>query len=206
VRRSPDDPGDDVNRIAAILLKQLKRLEDLSAEMLDASRFPAQGPPPSRARTDLASLGVDLDAGVGFPLGFAYATRLYPIGVALMLADNTFLGVYGGIGSEGVTTVVPGSFELPAEPRLEIDTARAVPTGVKANVDWFPTNAFRRGGSILSPTADALGVRLRAHRACVAVRASRASGGGYFAAVTWQEVLRSAWVGLTFGVEADFGG
>ena len=39
------------------------------------------------------AFGVDLEAGAGFPASFAYAARLYPAGVALMLGDITFLGV-----------------------------------------------------------------------------------------------------------------
>ena len=38
--------------------------------------------------------GFELEAGAGFPLGFAYNTRLYPAGVMLMLGDDTFLGLF----------------------------------------------------------------------------------------------------------------
>jgi hypothetical protein len=153
------------------------------------------------------ALGTDLEAGSGFPPGFAYAARLYPVGVALLLAQNTFLGAYAGVGSEGVTARVPGSLEIPSEMRIEMDLAPSVRTGLKADVDWFPASAFRRGGSLLSPFADSLGVS-------GFVRIGQASrcgcpgqlGRGYFFAVERREVIRSAWIGLTFGVEADFGG
>jgi hypothetical protein len=153
------------------------------------------------------ALGVDLEAGAGFPLGFAYATRLYPTGIALMFAGNTFVGAFGGVGSEGVTGRVPESLVLPAELRLEVDVAPSVRTGLRAGVDWFPASAFRRGGSILSPFADALEMS-------GFVRIGRASrcgcpghlGRGYFFAVERQEVMRSVLFGLNFGVEADFGG
>jgi hypothetical protein len=151
--------------------------------------------------------GTDLEAGAGFPPGFAYAARLYPVGVALLLAQNTFLAAYGGVGSEAVTARVPGSFELSAELRLEIDVAPNVRTGLKADVDWFPASAFRRGGSILSPAADALGtsgfVRIGQASRC---GCPGQLGRGYFFAIERREVMRSAWLGLTFGVEADFGG
>jgi hypothetical protein len=151
--------------------------------------------------------GIDLEAGVGVPLGFEYAARLYPAGVALLLADNTWLGVYGGVGSEGITGSVAGSFVVPTEVRLEIDLAPNVRTGVTASVEWFPASAFRRGGSLLSPAADALGtsgfVRIGRAPPC---RCTGHLGRGYFFAVERREVLRSAWVGLTFGVEVDFGG
>jgi hypothetical protein len=153
------------------------------------------------------ALGTDLEAGVGVPLGFAYAARLYPAGIALLLERNTFLGAYAGIGSEGVTTSVPGSFEIPTELRLEIDVAPSVRTGLRAEVDWFPASAFRRGGSILSPFADALGtsgfVRIGQASRC---GCPGQLGRGYFFAIERREVMRSAWLGVTFGVEADFGG
>jgi signal transduction histidine kinase len=63
VRRSPNNPGDDVHRIAALLLRQLKRLEDLSAGMLDAARFPEHKLPLSRARADLADIARDAAEG-----------------------------------------------------------------------------------------------------------------------------------------------
>jgi hypothetical protein len=99
------------------------------------------------------------------------------------------------LGSEGVTARVPGSFEVPAELRLEIDVGPTVRTGLRADVDRFPASAFRRGGSILSPSADALGVS-------GFVRVGRASpcgcpghmGRGYFFAVERREVMRSAWL------------
>ena len=151
--------------------------------------------------------GVDLEAGIGFPLGFAYAARLYPAGIALMLGDNTFLGAFAGVGSEGVTARVPGSFEISAELRLEVDMALDVRAGLRGAVDWFPTTPSRRGGSLLSPFADALGVS-------TFVRIGEASpcgcpghlGRGYFFALERREVMQTAWLGFTFGVEADFGG
>jgi hypothetical protein len=154
------------------------------------------------------ALGADLEAGVGLPSAFDYAARVYPAGIALMLERNTFVGAFAGIGSEGVTGREPGSFVIPAELRLEMDMSPNVRTGVKGDVEWFPASAFRRGGSsILSPFGDALGVS-------GFVRIGRASpcgcpgylGRGYFFAVERREVMRSAWLGLTFGVEADFGG
>jgi hypothetical protein len=106
-----------------------------------------------------------------------------------------------------VTARVPGSFEIPTELRLEVDLTPAVRTGVRAAVDWFPASAFRRGGSVLSPYADALGLSAFA-------RVGQAGpcgcpghwGRGYFFSLDWREVMGTAWLGWTFGVEADFGG
>ena len=153
------------------------------------------------------AFGLDLEAGAGFPPGFAYATRLYPVGVALMLNDDTMLGAYGGLGSEGVTARVPGAFELATELRLEVDVAPRARLGLRGAVDWFPAAGYRRGGSILSPFADALVLsafaRIGRAGSC---RCGAHMGRGYFFALERHEVVQTAWLGLTFGVEADFGG
>ena len=152
------------------------------------------------------SLGVDLEAGAGAPLSFAYAARLYPVGAALMLDRNTFVGAYAGIGSDGMPGGVPGALAIPAEVRLEVDLGRSVRTGLRADAEWFSFYPERRGGDLL-PLVDSLGVsgfvRIGEPTRCGCYGYL---GRGYFFALERREVMRSAWIGLTFGVEADMGG
>jgi hypothetical protein len=151
--------------------------------------------------------GADLEAGVGFPLGFAYAARLYPTGLALMLGDNTFIGAFGGLGSNGVTSHVPARFNFASELRLEVDVVRALRLGSRATVAWYPGGTSRSGGSLVSPFADELVLsafgRIGTAKPC---GCPGTMGRGYFLAVELGEIVRSAWYGLKFGIEGDIGG
>lgn len=124
-----------------------------------------------------------------------------------MLGDNTYFGVFTGIGSSGVTGSVPARLELPSELRVELDLARYVRLGARANIAWYPGSRGRRGGSLVSPFADELllgaFLRLGEVERCPC-RAHM--GRGYFIVVERGELLRSAWFGASFGIEADFGG
>jgi hypothetical protein len=151
--------------------------------------------------------GAEFEAGAAFPLGFAYAFRFYPTGIAAMFGHNSFFGAFAGIGADGVTSHVPGAFEIPAELRMEIDLTRRARVGARAAVAWFPANADRRGGSMLSPVADELTLSTfarfgRSPPCGCSVR----DGRGYFFALERREILHTYWLGFTFGVEVDFGG
>lgn len=151
--------------------------------------------------------GVDLEAGVGAPLGFAYATRFYPVGVMWMLKNNSFIGSFVGIGADGVGGHIPSAFEFPAELRFELDAATHARWGAYARVAWFPAVSARRGDSRLSPDADELTigtfVRVGAAPPC---SCSGHMGRGYFFALERGEAQKSQWLGLAFGIEADMGG
>jgi hypothetical protein len=152
-------------------------------------------------------IGFDLEGGVGFPLGFAYAARLYPAGLVLMLGDNTFVGAFTGIGTNGVASRVAPGLELPTELRVEIDVAPRARVGARAGVGWYPASHARRGRSVVSPLADELVlsafVRLGEADQC---GCGAHIGRGYFFALERGELLGSPWVGAGFGIEADFGG
>jgi len=152
--------------------------------------------------------GFDLEAGAaGNPLGFAYAARLFPAGALLMLSDNTYVGIFTGIGGNGIAGSVPARFELPSELRFELDLSELVRVGARARVGWYPGSEARHGGSLLSPFADELllGAFLRVGRVGTCYCRAR-TGGGYFFAIERGELMHSAWIGASFGVEADYGG
>jgi hypothetical protein len=152
--------------------------------------------------------GAEFEGGLGFPLGYAYAARLYPTGVAYAFHGNSFVGLFGGVGIDGVTSTVPAALELPLELRMEVDVARQARVGARAAVAWYPAAPERRGGSLLSPFADELtmGTFARFGRSppcgCSELRAGR----GYFFGLERREIFKTAWLGLTFGVEMDLGG
>jgi len=151
-------------------------------------------------------VGFDLEGGLGIPTSFSYAARLYPVGLVLMLHENTFIGLYSGVGSNGVTAHVPARLELPSELRVEVDASSYVRVGALAKIGWYPGSSSRRGGSLISPFADELllsaFVRLGRAEAC---GCGAAQGRGYFLALSRGELMGSAWFGANFGIEADFG-
>src|SRR5262249_32192062 len=59
VRRSTSAPREEVERMAKSLVKQIKRLDRLSARMLDATRITARGLELSRGPADLAEIARD---------------------------------------------------------------------------------------------------------------------------------------------------
>lgn len=151
--------------------------------------------------------GFDLDAGVAVPLGFAYEARLFPAGAVLMLGDNTFFGLFGGVGSNGVPHAVTPRLELPAELRLELDLGRSVRAGARALVGWYPGSRLRGGRSWATPFADELllsaFLRLGTAPPC---SCTGRMGRGYFLSLERGEIQKSGFVGASFGIEADFGG
>jgi hypothetical protein len=151
-------------------------------------------------------MGFDLEGGLGIPTSFSYAARLYPVGLVLMLHDNTFIGLFSGVGSNGVTAHVPARLELPNELSVEVDVSSYVRVGALANIGWYPGSSSRSGGSLVSPFADQLllsaFVRLGRAEPC---GCGAAQGRGYFLGLSRGELMGSAWLGANFGVEADFG-
>src|SRR5262249_15122832 len=126
---------------------------DLAGGLTDVASvgFAARG---AYGKTLGYGLGIDLEAGLSFPLGFAHAARLYPTGLVLMLGDNTFAGVYGGIGVTGAGEGVPTRFQLPAELRLEVDVARGARVGARFSAAWYPGSDVASASSRLIPFAD----------------------------------------------------
>jgi hypothetical protein len=152
------------------------------------------------------AFGADLELGAGFPAGFAYAARLYPIGVGYMLGANTYVGMFAGFGASGVTARVPGALEIPVELRLEADAGRDARVGFRAAVIEVPYSEARHVGSRVLPFGDelVLGAFARIGRA-PPLGGSRA-GRGFFFGLERREVMHTYWLGLAFGAEIDLGG
>ena len=119
---------------------------------------------------------------------------------------RAFIGLFSGVGSNGVTAHVPARLELPNELRVEVDASSYVRVGALASIGWYPGSSSRSGGSLVSPFADELllsaFVRLGRAEAC---GCGAAQGRGYFLALSRGELMGSAWFGANFWIEADFG-
>jgi hypothetical protein len=180
-------------------------------------------PESARGLTDLANVGLegwggygstfgygigfDLDAGLGLPLGFGYATRLYPLGFTWMLGNNSFLGAFTGIGASGVSGHVAGAFELPAELRLELDIGPTARFGASAHTTLFSGADSRRGDGLFEDLDDELVLSTFVRVGAPAPCSCRAQmGRGYFLGLERGRLLGSSFVGLKFGIQADFGG
>jgi hypothetical protein len=152
-------------------------------------------------------IGADLQLGAAFPAGFAYGFYLYPAGIAWLIGPTGYVGVFGGFGTSGVSARVTGGLELPVEARAELDVASRLRLGIRGSVAWVPYVDDRRGGSVL-PFGDelVLGTFVRFGRTENSIFGSGAAGHGPFLGLERHEVMHTFWLGLTFGVEADFGG
>lgn len=151
--------------------------------------------------------GFDLEGGLGLPLGFAYAARLYPAGVALLLSDDSFVGAFVGVGADGVGGHVPGAFEVPAELRLELDLAPEARVGASARTTLFSGAPSRRGRGLAGALDDELVLSTFARFGTAEPCGCPGQmGRGYFFALERGQLLGSAFFGLKFGIEADFGG
>jgi hypothetical protein len=148
------------------------------------------------------AFGADLELGAGFPAGFAYAARLYPVGAGYMFGANTYLGLVTGFGASGVSARVPGALEFPVELRAEIDAGERARLGFRAVVTEVPASAARH---VQRPVGDEIlyGSFIRIGRA---PPGCGCGGRGYFFGLERREIMRTYWLGATFGLESDFGG
>jgi hypothetical protein len=151
--------------------------------------------------------GFDLDAGLGFPPGFAYAARLYPLGAMLMFGDNSFVGAFVGIGADGVLNHVPSAFQVPVELRLELDLAPAARVGASARSSFYSGAPSRRGPGFFSALDDELVLSTFARFGSAdQCDCGGHMGRGYFFALERGALLHTGYLGVKFGIEADFGG
>lgn len=151
------------------------------------------------------AVGSDLELGMGFPAGFAYGFHVYPAGIAWTIGPTGYIALLGGVGVSGVTARVPGGLELPVEARAELDAGSRVRLGLHATTIWVPRVSERRGGSML-PFGDelVLGTFVRVGR--TRTSSFGTMGRGHFLGLERHEVMRTYWLGLSYGVEIDFGG
>lgn len=148
------------------------------------------------------AVGLDLDAGFAVPLGFAYAARLFPLGVGVFLSPTGYLAVFSGVGASGVTVRVPSGLELPQELRLEFDLGPRARLSLHARGTFVGFEPLRRQGQ-MGFDETSFGVSARFGRAVGFHRGTIASG--YFFGLERRELLKTAMVGFVFGTELDGG-
>jgi hypothetical protein len=151
------------------------------------------------------AFGADLELGAGIPAGFAYGLHVYPTGIGWTIGRTGYVAALGGIGVSGVTARVTGGFEVPVEVRAELDAGARVRLGARAACVWIPGVDDRRGGSRLS-FGDELVLGTFVRIGSTKTWSWGSMGRGHFLGLERHEVMRSYWLGLTYGVEIDFGG
>jgi hypothetical protein len=150
------------------------------------------------------AFGSDFEVGIGLPAGFAYGVHVYPTGIGWAFGPTGYVAIFGGAGVSGVTARVPGGLELPVEVRAEIDAGARARLGLRGTAVWIPGVAARRDGSMLSFADElVLGSFVRFGR--TRNTSFGTMGRGHFFGLERHEVMHSYWLGLTYGVEIDFG-
>jgi hypothetical protein len=150
------------------------------------------------------AIGTDFELGMGIPAGFAYGIHVYPAGIGWVVGPTGYVAVFGGAGVSGVTARVPGGLELPIEARAELDAGPRARLGLRATTVWVPGVEARRGGSML-PFADELVLGSFVRFGRTRTSSMGTMGRGHFFGLERHEVMHTYWLGLTYGVEADFG-
>ena len=147
------------------------------------------------------AFGFDGELGVAAPLGFAYRANLHPLGVGVILGDTGFAAIVSGIGTSGVSSSVTASLELPQEARVELDLARLARLVLRGGVVVVPDGAGDRGSlEMFLGTSARLGTRASGRDSM------GGGGGGFFLGLERRELMRTYWLGLTFGYELGVGG
>ena len=148
--------------------------------------------------------GMDFELGMGVPVSFAYSVHLYPTGIGVMFGPTGYVGLFAGIGTSGVTTLVEPALEFPLEARLELDATRYARLGFYARSSWNVGTPTRQQSALANPYFDELAfgafarfgkTRQWQHEGYL--------GSGYFIGVERRELAGSAWLGFTLGVETD---
>jgi hypothetical protein len=151
------------------------------------------------------AIATDFELGMGFPAGFAYSAHVYPAGIGWTVGPTGYVALLGGVGASGVTARVPGGLELPVEARAEVDAGRRVRLGLRAAAVWVPAVEERQGGSTLS-FADELVLATFVRIGRARTTSFGTMGRGHFFGLERHEVMHTFWLGLSYGVEIDFGG
>jgi len=155
-------------------------------------------------RTLAYGFGIDFELGVGLPASFAYAAHLYPAGVGWTFGPTGYAGVFAGIGTSGVSTLVPAALELPVEARLEMDVTRFSRIGLRASAAWNAGPAERQRSALLGPGVGEVTFGTFARFGKTRRSGDRTTlGSGTFFALERRELMGSAWIGLSLGAEMD---
>ncbi len=121
-----------------------------------------------------------------------------------MFGPTGYFGVFAGVGTSGVTTLVEPALELPLEARFEFDASRYARVGFRASAQWNALTPARERSRLAHPAFDELAFGAFARFGKTRKYESDGFlGSGYFIGVERREVMGTAWLGVSLGVETD---
>lgn len=146
------------------------------------------------------ALGIDLDLGMSGPIGLAYGTHFYPLGLAVAVGQTGMIGAFVGVGTTGVTGAIPFALETPGELRVELDLGSRLRVGARGVL--IPTLFARTTPRFLDEWIVGgfarFGRTKRVHGAT--------AGGGWFVGFERRDNALGPWWSATLGVEMNLGG
>lgn len=148
-------------------------------------------------------VGLGFELGASRALGFGAGIDFYPAGVAIALGPTGYIGIFLGIGINGVAVRVPFAYVMPAEARLEFDVGRAARLGALFSMGWTPFEEPRKNASTLLSFADETLMALTARFGKTFPQYGANVGRGYFIRLERREQMQTIWLGASFGVEID---
>ncbi|TKD00084.1 hypothetical protein E8A74_35615 [Polyangium fumosum] len=149
------------------------------------------------------AFGLGLELGAGGAPGFGFGFELYPAGVAVAIGPSGYLGLFTGIGVNGVTARVPMTLVLPTEVRLELDVTKRARLGALFAVNWTPADDVRQTRAGLIPFVDETTMALTARFGKTFEKYGTLMGRGYFFRLERRELMRTVFLGLAFGWQLD---
>ncbi|MFO0610948.1 MAG: DUF3750 domain-containing protein [Polyangiaceae bacterium] len=147
--------------------------------------------------------GLDFEMGATSPVHFAGGVHLYPVGVGVVISQTGFVGLFGGIGASGMTSLFPSALELPVELRAEFDLGPYARIGLFARESFNALEQARQWG-VTGLGEGTLGIRARFGDSW-GFDDRGAYGSGYFFGFEQREIGHSSMVGFLFGTEIDAG-
>lgn len=147
--------------------------------------------------------GLDFEVGVSSPVHFAGGAHLYPLGVGVVVSQTGFVGLFGGIGASGMTSLFPSALELPVELRAEFDLGQYARIGLFARESFNALEHLRQWG-LFDLGESTIGIRARFGNGW-GFNDSVAYGSGYFFGFERRDIGHSSMVGFLFGTEIDAG-
>jgi len=150
-------------------------------------------------------IGLDVAGGVSHPLGFAWRTALYPVGVGRRLGRHGMFGLLAGVAGTGVAGRLDAAFEIPVELYLHLRAGKHAGLTAFARTGWqYGADRRQHGARDLDHAG------LDVLRLGLTVRVGRNyhkwrmfSGNGYHLGVIASEDAHQRWLGVTFGYDAD---
>ena len=147
------------------------------------------------------SAGLDLAAGSTLRgAGLAYDVALLPAGVGLRLGEKSFVAFAFGIGAMGAVGQLDDAVTFPLDLTLELDggPVRLLARGRATYISAAPS---REDGARFADELEAMvGIRVGRRYTRFAP-----SGNGYFAGVSYREMLGDRFVGAVIGYSIDVG-